>query len=543
MFRKNSSHNQQGVFETTQWMHPKNRAIFNASWGPKFYDVVFRKIDEEPFAILYSPVKGAPNFPINILVALEYIKHMKQWTDDDLMEAFRFNSQVSYALGIRNVGEMYLTERTLYYFRERVYGYSIENPGKEDILFGQFIKLLHEFAELAGISLEEQRNDTTLFMSNIKKAGRISLAHDVLVKAVKAIPEGLRTEDLAKVLEPGFKNKVLYRMRGQDTDSRMAMLLGLCQQADAVLSKIATTADSEALRIVRRFLEEQSTIDPETGKPVPKPNKEIKSGSLQSAYDEDATFRRKGDVSQSGYALDLSETCSRDNPFQLLTDYTIRPNNVSDQEILIDRLPIIKENTGCGDMYVDGGFQSEEVHQVAADNGIEIHMTNMSGTEPKTHIPITKFDIDEDTNVIKKCPAGNVPTQAGVSKSQTSAHFPHDVCIGCAFREQCFSKQLAKDCVVRINIKAIEAGRVRAGMLEHQMENTGMRAGIEGTNSSMKRTGQDKLDVRGIAKSTVVSGLNAATQNIKRILKYLQGGYKKKPEKPQPSGIPVPIMS
>lgn len=539
MFRKNDSHNQQAIFETAQWMHPKNRAIFTESWGPKFYEVVFCKIDEEPFAVLYAPTMGAPNFPVNILVALEYIKHMKQWTDDDLLEAFRFNSQVSYALGIRNVGELYLTERTLYYFRERVYGYSIENPGDEDILFGQFIKLLHAFAGMAGISLEEQRNDTTLFMSNIKKAGRISLAHDVLAKAVKAIPEEMRTEELRNVVEPGFKNRVLYRMRGQDSDSRMVMLLELCRQAEAVLGHLPDATESEALRILRRFLEEQSTTDAKTGKLVPKPNKEIGSGSLQSAYDEDATFRRKGEVSQSGYVLDLSETCGRENALQLVTDYTVKPNNVSDQEILVDRLPAIKENTGCTDMYVDGGFQSDAVHQTAVENGIVIHMTNMSGTEPKTHLPTTAFEIDSDTNVILRCPAGYTPMQAGVSKSQTNAHFPHDACGNCAFQTQCYSKEQRKDWVVRINIKAIEVGRVRAEMIEHQRENTGMRAGIEGTNSSMKRMGQDKLDVRGQAKSTVISGLKATAQNIKRILKYLRGGYKLKPDKLQRSGIPV----
>jgi hypothetical protein len=249
-------------------------------------------------------------------------------------------------------------------------------------------------------------------------------------------------------------------------------------------------------------------------------------------------------VSQSGYSLDLSETCGRDNPFQAVTDYAVRPNNISDQEILVDRLPIIKENTGSSDLYVDGGFQAEGVHQAATENAIKIHMTNMSGTAPKTHIPTTEFEIDEGTNVIKKCPAGNAPTQAGVSKSQTSAHFPHDACANCALREQCYSKIQAKDCVVRINIKAVEAGRVRAEMAGRQMENTGKRAGIEGTNSSMKRMGQGKLGVRGIAKSTVVSGLKATAQNIKRMIKYLQGGYdKQKPGKPQPNGIPAPSLS
>lgn len=122
-----------------------------------------------------------------------------------------------------------------------------------------------------------------------------------------------------------------------------------------------------------RFLAEQSTADAESGKLIPKPKKEISSASLQSAYDEDATFRRKGNVSQSGYVLEISETCDKSNPFQLITDYTVEPNITSD---------------------------------------VEIHLTNMSGTEPTKKLPVTEFDIDKTTNVINKCPGGYIPTRA-----------------------------------------------------------------------------------------------------------------------------------
>jgi len=116
-------------------MHPRNREIFDKSWAQLFYEYVFCRIDEKPFPVLYDPVMGKPNFPVNILIALEYIKHMKHWTDEDLFEVFRFNSQVSYALGIRTVVGLNMAERTLYYFRERVYCYCMENPDAEDILF------------------------------------------------------------------------------------------------------------------------------------------------------------------------------------------------------------------------------------------------------------------------------------------------------------------------------------------------------------------------------------------------------------------------
>ena len=541
MFRANNNHHQQTLLDTTQWMNPKIRENREKSWAPIFYKYVFCKIDEEPFAVLYGTT-GKPNFPINILLSLEYIKHMNECSDLKLLDDFYFDYLVNYAVGIRTLGEINLAERTLYYFRERVYQYCLDNPGKDDLLFGQFTKLLLDFAKEAGISLAEQRADTTLFMSNIKKAGRMSLAYDVLVKAVKAIPAEKRTDSLFNVLKPNFKTDVLYHSKAQEGDSKLTLLLNLLKEALLILEGQPDMLESEEVRIVKRFLSEQS-ITEEAGKLIPKPKKEISSGSLQSAYDEDATFRKKGDVSQSGYVLEISETCDKENTFQLITDYAVEPNNTSDVEILQDRLEIIRENTGCTDMYVDGGFHSEDVHKTAEENGIEIHLTNMSGTEPTKKLPVSEFDIDETTNVINKCPAGHIPTQAGVSGGQTSAHFPHEACANCEFREQCYSKKQVKDCVVRINLKALNVSRERETMKANRKENTSKRAGIEGSNSALKRAGLDKLDVRGKAKSKVVCGLKVTVQNIKRFIKYLQGGYKPKITNMPLDRIPMPIYS
>ena len=208
MYKPNHKHRQKGMFESTAWMDPRVQKKLEKSWAPIFYEHVFCNLNEDPFAVLYSTT-GKPNYPINIILSLEYIKHMKDWNDLDLLDGYYFDYLVNYAVGNRTLGEVNLAERTLYYFRERVYRYCFENPGCEDLLFGQFIGLLKRFADEAGISFDEQRTDTMMFMSNIKKAGRMSLAYDVLVRAVKAIPEEKRTDALSKVLEPEFKTDVL----------------------------------------------------------------------------------------------------------------------------------------------------------------------------------------------------------------------------------------------------------------------------------------------------------------------------------------------
>ena len=61
--------------------------------------------------------------------------------------------------------------------------------------------------------------------------------------------------------------------------------------------------------------------------------------------------------------------------------------------------------------------------------------------------------------------------------------------------------------MVRIDLKSLRASRKREDIEKNKVEYTSKRAGIEGNNSALKRKDQDKLNVRGLDKATVVSGL------------------------------------
>ena len=544
MFRENNRHYQTSFLDSRNFMSTRIRDKLEKSWAQTFYDHVFCHIDEKPFAILYGTT-GNPNFPVNILLSLEYIKHMKDISDLELLDSYYFDYQVNYAIGIRTLGELNLAERTLYYFRERIYQYSIEHPGEEDLLFAPFIQLTENFAREAKISFAEQRADSTMFMSNIKKSGRLALCFDVLVRGVKAIPEDLRPEQLRSVLEPSFKTDTLYRAKAQEGESKLTVLLQLCQQTLDLLQNLPDEVEEVAL--LRRFLDEQTDIDRTTGRRTPKANKDIKSGSIQSAYDQDATYRRKGDTKQSGYVLQISETCADDNPFQLLTDYSVEPNNVSDQEMIVNRMPAIRE-TGCEDLYMDGGYHSETVNQTAEEQNIQIHLTNMSGTRPSKKIEATAFEMDEQTHVILKCPASQVPTRVSINNSQTVAHFELGTCEQCPLRAMCYSQTQKKDNVVRISLNSVKTAIERAQIREDIKENTSKRAAIEGSCSSLKRCGQDKLPVRGKIRTSFYSALKVTAQNIKRFVRFKQGGYDRKnattlPQQTNLQGMFMPISA
>ena len=114
-------------------------------------------------------------------------------------------------------------------------------------------------------------------------------------------------------------------------------------------------------------MQEQAEYDYKEDTYSAKSNKNIAPTSLQSAYDQDATYRKKGNKQAVGYVENITETCGDENQVQFITDYHLNPNVKSDVEMLEDRLPEIKERTGVEDIYADGGYYGEDVLVVAEE--------------------------------------------------------------------------------------------------------------------------------------------------------------------------------
>ena len=81
---------------------------------------MFCRIDEPLFAKLYADEPSRPNTPVNLLVGLEILKSGFGWSDEALYDAFLFDLQVRYALGLRDFTSGHFELRTLYNFRHRL---------------------------------------------------------------------------------------------------------------------------------------------------------------------------------------------------------------------------------------------------------------------------------------------------------------------------------------------------------------------------------------------------------------------------------------
>jgi hypothetical protein len=332
MFRENNDHLQQTLITSEIYMNPAVLERLLKSWAAVFYSAVFCKIKESIFAVLYCSNNGRPNFPVNILLSLEYIKHLFNYTDEELVEQFYFNYQIGHALGIKNVGEMNLCPGTMYEFRRRLYRYSIENPKSGDLIFKQFIELTKAFVKESKTFTDEQRMDSTMITANIKNAGRLALAYDVIEQALKVMPCEIMTDSMKEILDNSYKKKILYKSRGEDIVSRIQGILDIGQKIIELTSEISEMKDLQAIKILKRFISEQTKTESETRKVKAKENKEIHADSLQSAYDEDATYRSKGKKAGKGYSVNISESCNKENEVQFITHYNVKSNVASDIE-------------------------------------------------------------------------------------------------------------------------------------------------------------------------------------------------------------------
>lgn len=547
MFRENNEHLQQKLFNNLSTMDSRLAKKLGNSWAAFFYEHVFCQIDENLFAPLYCSDNGRPNFPVNILMGIDLIKEIRGYTDEVLLDEYAFNYQISYALGLRTLGERYFAPRTLYEFRARLYNYSLEHPEEADLIFTQFEKFTDHFINIAGLDTDEARMDSTQIMSNIKLAGRISLAYDVLVSGIKVIPENLLNDALIPFLKSDYKTEILYKLKGKDASSRIQSLIDHCAEVFQLVQEQSELKAKPEIALIERFLTEQATFSEEQNRWIIKDNKEISPKSVQSAYDADATYRKKNGKKHVGYVLNLTETCGDENPVQMISNYDFAPNTTSDTELLKDALPDLREK-GVKDLYTDGGYYSLDILEEAKTQGIEIHYTDLTGRK-KTNdkLPYNAFEI-ENKEKITCCPAGQEPMRSEFNeKGKTlSAHFNLEICNECPLKENCRVKFQKKDTVIRVNQKALIAEETRSKMEDkkERQEATSKRAAIEGTNSTLKRA-QDigKLNVRGIVKSNLVIGTKLIAHNFRQLTRFFNGDIRKKvKESLKPNqGIPVSI--
>jgi len=495
----------------------------NNGWPAQFYEHVFSQIDESKFAEMYDSQYGRPNFPVKVLVSLEIMKHQFDLSDKELLERFHFDARYIKALGLNEVGQLTLGERTLYDFRERLLDY-IKETG-HDPLSEIFDDLVANFLEVADLDSDIQRMDSTMVKANIKHLSRIQLMRKILDNLVKELPEHKSNKihkNILKVLDDdNFRNF----LNNFDKEEIRDNLLGKLNSIKLLFKNDSEINDTKVYHQLCRVVEEQS-IETENQLKA-KDNNDVESDSLQNPHDEDATYRKKGSKAQKGYSVNISETSNPDNPAQMITDVSVDANIQSDVNFLKDRLADINCKTDLEKLVVDGAYYGPDSKKTAQVNETELIPTNLTGQEPEYSYAEFKL---KDKEGIVSCPMGKKPVKDKYLKSSDTyaAWFKKSDCKNCSYRDKCPVTEQKKLMTVRFKKKRYELDCLRAKLStdKYQLLRR-LRAAVEGTFSALKRAqGLDQFKVCGKLKVRCTSMYKALGYNIKQLVKILNGGFR-----------------
>ena len=525
MFRENHRHEQGDFFNTVGQLPCGVKKMMDKSWAPRFRDLVFEKIDERRYAELYSDIYSRPNFPVNVWVGLEVIKGMFDYTDAELLEQFHFNLLAAYALGLENLGEVTLSERTLYYNRKRLLEYEAQTG--RNLLEEEFQAMTENTLEELGINAKTQRMDSSFVGSFIKQMSRLELIVKVLQNFYYDLDgkEQARWNPLVKEYVETEARHIAYYLKSAEVGDYL-------QRVGAVLFELHQTyAGDERINTLKsykhigRVLLEQFNV--EGGKEIKvevKPSREISARSLQNPADDTATCRTKDGRIYKGDMFNVAETCAPENKVQLLTDVCVEQNVVSDDNFLAERLKGIKERTGVEEMVTDANYTGEHSEKVCQEETVAIIPTEVRGRKERAD-RLSLRDFHFDGKSIASCPEGYSPIEQ-IHKPESGRHvarFAKAICGACP---------KANECPVRCrkhfyslafsDRQALLAQRRQQLSQEDYRSKCRLRPAIEGTISQFKQKMRNgKLRIRGLSRIRNSIILIAIGINFGRVWAYL----------------------
>ncbi|MDD5701412.1 MAG: transposase [Dehalococcoidales bacterium] len=435
MFKENQKHRQISIYGMVHQFKPGMLKRLDKSWAPIFRKLIFEKIDERRYAALYSSIESRPNFPVNIWVGLEILKALHDYTDEELIDQFHFNLLCARALGQDNLGDITLSERTIYYNRQRLLEY--ENKTGRNLLEEEFKALTDETIMKLKLNTNMQRMDSTMIGSCIKQMSRLELIAKVLQNFYRDLSEAEQSrwkERLTGYIEEAADH-IAYQLKRAEVEEHVKKLGDLLFELQEAYAGEAEIRALKSYQHVSRLLMEQYNIkiDLEKTSLEAKPAKEISSGSLQNPADDTATFRHKNGENYHGDILNITETCHPDNPVQLLTDISLHTNNTADETILVERIPDLKERTGLDQLITDGGYSGEKAESACQLESVTLVPTEVKGRKlGKDKIALAQFQIE--ANQVITCPAGQSPLSQTYKpeKEHHIVHFAAAICRACS---------------------------------------------------------------------------------------------------------------
>ena len=528
MYKKTSP--QQKLFGVETQLSSSLRGRLESSWAHLFrcevVPILFRK--EDDYAMLYGTT-GRPNFSVARLLGLCLLQEWNDLSDQEALDTFSFDIRWRYALDV-DEEEDYLSRRSLVEFRRRL---AAQDPEMK-LIRAVFDAIRDSAVDKLGVSVSNQRLDSTHIISNIRLRGRVALFTNTINLFLKSldeahfsrVPEAIR-EWHAKEPEGWFGlGPAEQKVKLEELAQYLYELILLFENDNELI-------DSEPYQLLKRLFSEQCECTSDAHEPSSKiqVKKKTEGVTLQSPYDPEASYGHKG----PGYSLHITETCNNAEKTEIIADYEVHGaarSDIGKALSVIERL-----DAGCKPttLFADGGYPSVPSAMKVKEHDIEF-MTPVNRSRLSDEVVgRDQFEFDAE-GLVTQCPQGHKPVDHRVLSAHNTtgrslhAIFDGNRCRSCQMLDRCPVRApnhrdkgcTARDTVGDFRLEITPEIRLRDHM--HALQRTAewrdrykIRAGIEATNSELKRAhGIGRLRVRRIAKVCFAVACKIIACNIKR---------------------------
>ncbi len=524
MFKKNESYKQYNLFGVTDSLSEHQRSMLKTSIEHSFFINIFSKINEKDFDVLYSIKKSRPNVPVNQLVGALILKHLYNWTYQQLFMNLNFNILTRHALGVQNLGGSIFAEASIFNFQNKVIEYYVQTG--HDLLTAVFDSLTTAQLKEFGIKTDIQRGDSFLLGSNIFDYTRLQLLIEVLLRFFKI----LDVQDKEKYLEMlsvytrQTAGQYIYKLEKSELPKEIQQLADIYHTLYVQLEE--KYQDVAVFSIFQRVYNEHFVVI--ENKVEVLSAKELNSGILFSPDDEEATYRYKRGVFSKGYNGHISETANPKNKFNLITDVTVTPNNEDDAKILENRLPYMIEKTPeLSEYHADGKYGSPNLDVITKNNSIMLIQTAVRGRKSESKVILEK---DEAGDFWVNCSQGQKVrgeiTTYTEGARRGRAVFDNDRCKLCPYKNKCLARPVGGKRTGERRIWYFNETKILSHQRSHNIykipeERRKLRSNVEATIKELKRGVKNgKSRLRGLIRNSFYLTLTSISVNLTRIHKH-----------------------
>ena len=526
-FRQNDIRlHQTSLFNDYLALSDKKKELLRESWAEAFRNDIIPNINEDLFRPLFDEEGSAsrPNSPINVLVGASILQVMYGFSEKELMQNIAFDFRFSYALCLDSMNEDAFSDRTLRRFHKRVADYC-ETTGI-DLIKQTMEDMSDELASIMGIDQTKRRMDSFMIDMTAKRMGRRELVYEAnkgLVQYLFFIGDTEGIMHLQHYTESEDHNRILYNVPEEYVKYRDGALLN---DASLLMQKCEDTyRDEKAFAVFARVIQEQTVLAEDgTRRFRTKEDGGMSSSMMQGISDPDATYRFKAGESHYGYIANIEESVGAES--SLITGYAFEPNNVSDQQMLRDRVEELPPQEKHTVIVADGGYDDDVAKEKAAEKNIEIITTDLLGQD--TDPVYGGFRFNEEGTEMEYCPRGNTPieTRYDEKSGKCTGTFTADQCDECPYRNTCKpSGKRGDKRKVKASKKMAERARQQAEMAKSSFKEYGMfRNGVE-TIPSYFRTvlNVDRMYAYNKIRNAMYFGIRVMAYNVMKVT-----GFRKK---------------